>query len=391
MIEAVSSKRLAAALAVLVLLAACATNKSKNIDEPADLTKFTSTAKVEQVWSATAGDAAAKQRLGLAVATDGTAVFSASHKGEVVAFNVTNGKRLWQTKTGLALTGGPGVGDGIVVAGTGYGDIVALDAATGARKWKAYINSEVLAAPAISGGVVVMRMADGRVVGLKVADGTEIWSVEQQVPKLSLRGTAKPVIVGDVALCGFDTGRVMALSLKDGTTLWDVIVSPASGKSEIERLIDVDSAVKVVDGEVYAVTFQGKAASVDRDTGRVLWTRDVSSYAGLTTDAESVYVSESRGALVKFGRKTGDEVWKQEVLAHRRLSPPAMLGSLVAVADLEGYVHFFDAQTGELAGRIHALGERVTAPPLVVGDLLIMMDEKGRIVALRATPLAAKS
>jgi outer membrane protein assembly factor BamB len=390
MINVLSSGRTTVALAALVLLGACASNKSKNIDEPADLTKFKSTANVQQLWSASAGDAAPKQRLGLAVATDGKAVYSASHKGEVVAFDLTTGKRLWQTKTGLKLTGGPGVGDGLVVAGTGYGDIVALDAATGMQRWKAYINSEVLAAPAIGGGVVVMRMADGRVVGLKVADGAQIWSAEQQVPKLSLRGTAKPVIAGDVALCGFDTGRVMALSLKDGSTLWDVVVSPPSGKSEIERLIDIDSAVKVADGDVYAVTFQGRAARVDRDTGRVVWTRDISSYAGLVTDADGVYVSDSKGALVKFGRQTGEEVWKQEVLAHRRLSPPAMLGSLVAVADLEGYVHFFDAATGELAGRIHAMDERVTAPPLVVGDVLIMMDDKGRIVALRATPLAAK-
>jgi outer membrane protein assembly factor BamB len=390
MIKAVSSTAMATALAGLLLLAACASNKSKNIDEPADLEKFTSTVKIERVWSASAGDAAPKQRLGLAVGTDGNAVYSASHKGEVVAFNLTNGKRLWETKTGLRLTGGPGVGDGLVVAGTGYGDIIALDAATGARKWQTRINSEVLAAPAISGGVVVMRMADGRVVGLKAADGTEIWSAEQQVPRLSLRGTGKPVIVGDVALCGFDTGRVMALSLKDGTTLWDVVVSPPSGKSEIERLIDIDSAVKVVDGEVYAVTFQGKAARVDRDTGRVLWSSDVSSYSGLATDAEGVYVSASTGTVVKFGRQAGIELWKQEVLAHRRLSAPAIVGSLLAVADLEGYVHFFDSATGELAGRIQALGERVTAPPLVVGDLLIMMDDKGRIVALRATPLAPR-
>ncbi|MEO8316056.1 MAG: PQQ-binding-like beta-propeller repeat protein, partial [Pseudomonadota bacterium] len=184
--------RATVAFAALVLLAACATNKQKNIDAPTKLDKFTSTVKVEQVWSASAGSADPKMRLGLSVATDGKAVFAASHTGVVSAFNVGNGKKLWQTKTGLKLTGGPGAGDGLVVAGTGYGDIVALDAATGARKWKAHINSEVLAPPAISNGVVLMRMADGRVVALKVSDGTELWSAEQQVPKLSLRGTAKP-------------------------------------------------------------------------------------------------------------------------------------------------------------------------------------------------------
>jgi outer membrane protein assembly factor BamB len=389
-----SSKRTAAALAALVLLAACATNKQKNIDEPAELTKFTSTVKVQQVWSAKAGTAEPKLRLGLAVATDGTSVYAAGHDGQVIALDAASGRKLWQTKTKLKLTGGPGVGEGLVVAGTSYGDIVALDAATGVQKWKAYISSEVLAPPAIGGGVVVMRMVDGRVVGLKVADGSQLWSAEPAttVPKLSLRGTSRPVIVDDVALCGFDTGRVMALSLRDGTTLWDVSVAPPSGKSEVDRLNDIDSAVRVLGSDVYAVTYQGKAAHLNRETGQAIWSRDISSYAGLAIDEGGIYISSSSGALVRLDRtKNGVEMWKQEVLEHRRLSPPAVLGAHVAVADLDGYVHFFDAAEGQLAGRIHALGGRVTAVPLVVGDLLIMMDDKGKIVALRITPIAAKS
>jgi outer membrane protein assembly factor BamB len=393
MIGTGSSKRTAAALAALVLLAACATNKQKNIDEPAELTKFTSSVRVQQVWSAKAGAAEPKLRLGLAVASDGNSVYAAGHDGQVMALDATSGKKLWQTKTKLKLTGGPGVGDGLVVAGTSYGDIVALDAATGVQRWKAYISSEVLAPPAIGGGVVVMRMVDGRVVGLKVADGSQLWSAEPAttVPKLSLRGTSRPVIIDDIALCGFDTGRVMALSLRDGTTLWDVSVAPPSGKSEVDRLNDIDSAVKVLGGEVYAVTYQGKAAHLSRETGQTIWARDISSYAGLATDDAGVYISSSGGALVRMDRRNGLEMWKQEVLEHRRLSPPAVLGSHVAVADLDGYVHFFDAAEGQLAGRIHALGGRVTAAPIVVGDLLIMMDDKGKIVALRVTPIAAKS
>jgi outer membrane protein assembly factor BamB len=376
-------------LAALALVAACASDKKK-LDKPVELTKFTSTAKVERVWSASTGEGAPKLRLGLSVATDGKAIFAASYAGDVEAFSITNGKKLWQTDTKLKLTGGPGAGEGLVVAGANKGDIVALDAATGAQKWRIRINSEVLAAPVIGGGMVVMRLGDGRIVAFNAADGKEVWSAEQAVPKLSLRGTSRPIIAGDVVLCGFDSGRVMALALKDGETLWDVTIAPPSGKSDIERLNDMDSMVRVVDNDVYAVTYQGKAARVDRETGQLVWTRDVSSYSGVATDEDGVFVSGADGALVKIGRRTGIELWKQEVLARRRLSPPAVLGSLVAVADLDGYVHFLDSEKGELAGRIHALSARVNAVPLVVDDLLIMMDVEGKIVALRAAPLATK-
>ena len=379
--------RFVVALGVLSLATACANKHPR--DKPAELTKFSSTATIDKVWSFSAGDGAPKLRLGLSLATDGKVIYTASHKGDVTAIDAASGKKLWHVKTALKLTGGPGVGDGLVVAGASHGDIVALDAATGARKWKSHINSEVLAAPAIGGGVVVVRMGDGRVVGLNAADGTEKWSAEQTVPKLSLRGTGKPAIVGNIALCGFDTGRVMALALSDGGTLWDANVSPPSGKSEIERLNDVDSAVKVGGDDIYAVNYHGKAVRINRDTGQVLWSRDVSSYAGIAIDDEGVYVSSDTGSLVKLGRRNGVELWKQEALAFRRLSPPTVVGGMLVVADYQGYVHVL-SDKGELLARSHAMGARVSAAPLVVGDLLVMMDVDGKVVALRITPQAQK-
>ncbi len=389
MIQPGSRLRTTAALAALFLLVACASKKAS--EKPAELTEFVSTAKVQQVWSASVGGAKPKLRLGLSIATDGKAVFAAGYSGEVMAFDAASGRKLWESKTKLKLTGGPGTGDGLVVAGASHGDIVALDAATGAQKWKTRINSEILAAPAIGKGVVLVRAVDGRMVALRATDGSEIWSAEQQVPRLSLRGTANPLIVGDMAMSGFDTGRVLALTLADGGPVWDVSVAPPSGRSEIDRLNDIDSAIKAVDSDIYAVTFHGKVARLDRETGQVLWSRDASSYSGLATDEDALYVATSEGALLKIGRRTGVETWKQEVLARRRLSPPEVVGSLVAVADYDGYVHFFNAANGELAARTHPLGERVTAAPLVIGDLLVIMDDDGKIVALRATPAAPKS
>src|SRR5690606_33700572 len=77
------------------------------------------------------------------------------------------------------------------------------------------------------------------------------------------------------------------------------------------------------------------------------------------------------------------ETWRQEALSRRRLSPPALLGPLVAVADLDGYVHFLDQGSGALAARLRPLKARVNTPPVVSGDLLAMMDAEGNIAALR--------
>lgn len=379
----------AVVLAALAVLAAC--NKSDKSSRPAELVPITSTAKIDRVWSASVGSGAPKLRLGLGIATWGEAVFAASYEGQVVALRRDTGKRIWSTQTKLRLTGGPGAGEGLVVAGASHGDIVALDAATGELRWKTRINSEILTTPAVGGGFVLVRAGDGRVVALRVADGSEAWSAEQQVPRLSLRGNSRPAVAGNLAIAGFDNGRVLALQLSDGATVWDAAVSPPAGRTELERLNDLDAAVIIEGRELFAVTYQGRAVRMSLETGGVLWARDVSSYSGFGLDGDGVYVSTADGTLVKLARASGTEQWKNESLANRRLSAPAVLGDLVAVGDLEGYLHFFDRGTGEPAARLHALGARVSAPPVVADGLLIAIDTEGHVVALRAAAAPARN
>ncbi|HMA12781.1 MAG TPA: outer membrane protein assembly factor BamB, partial [Steroidobacteraceae bacterium] len=341
----------ALALAGLALVAAC-NSSSKKTDAPAKLEDFKPTAHVQKVWSASVGGGEPKLRLGLGVALEGDRVFAAGNNGNIAAFDLKTGKRLWVTDTKLPLTGGPGAGAGLVVAGASRGDLVAVDSATGARKWRSHINSEILSAPVISAQHVLLRTVDGRVSSFSTADGKLEWSAEQQVPRLSLRGAGVPAFTADAVIAGFDNGRIMALQQRNGDILWETTVSPPSGRSELDRLVDIDSAVKAVGNDIYAVTFQGKVARVDLETGQVQWSRDMSSYSGIALDDDGLYVSSAQGSVVKIGRRTGVEMWKVDSLHNRRLSPPGVVGNLVAVADLKGIVHFFDTTTGTLAARV---------------------------------------
>lgn len=383
-----STNRLLPLFAGLATLAvACSEN---DVDPPAELTEFRATAKIERVWSTSAGGAEPKLRLGLGVALQDTTLYAAGHGGDVIALDRDTGKRLWRTDTKLSLSGGPGVGEGLVVVGATHGAIVALDAQTGAVRWKTQVNSEILSAPAIANRVVLFRAVDGRVFALRAADGEMLWSAEQQVPRLSLRGTSQPVIADNLAVSGFDNGRLMALTLDTGLEVWNVAVAPPSGRTEIDRLSDLDANVQAMEDDIYAVNFHGKAVRLQSDNGSVQWEREVSSYAGFALDEDGFYVSADDGSLIKLGRRTGVEMWRQDVLTRRRLSQPAVLGSLVAVADLDGYVHFFDKDSGELAARIRPLEGRVLTAPVVSNGLLILVDVEGKIAALRIAPDSGK-
>jgi outer membrane protein assembly factor BamB len=380
-----------AAVAVMLALAACS-SKNKKVDQPAELVDIKSpTVRVEKLWGASVGGGGKKLRLGLGLATAGNKLFAAGRDGDVAAFDLKTGRQLWRTETELTLAGGTGVGADVVAVGSADGQVIVLSADNGAQRWRTDVKGEILSAPAVTEKEVIVRTVDGKLRALAMADGKEIWSAEQQIPRLTLRGAAAPVVARDVAITGFDNGRVLAVSVADGATVWDSPVSPSHGRTELERLNDIDAAVKVLGEEVFVAGFQGRAAMLALDSGQIWWTRELSSYRGVDVDDEQMYVSTSQGELVALKRRTGVEVWRDDSLKFRSLSAPAVAGDYVAVADLEGYVHWFDRITGTLAGRVKTGGDRVTNAPLSVEGALYVINDEGSIVALRGVPVGARA
>jgi outer membrane protein assembly factor BamB len=310
-------------------------------------------------------------------------VYAAGRKGEVAAYDVNTGRQIWRVRLKALLSGGAGVRDDLVVVGSTHGEVFALNAKNGATLWKIRVNGEVLAPAAISERLIVLRTVDGKLHGLAPADGHELWVQEQQVPRLSLRGTATPVLRGDLALCGFDNGKVVAVNINDGSVQWEATVSPPHGRTELERLVDIDSAIDVSGSDVYAVGFQGRIAMLALDTGQVWWAHDASSYHGLGIDDDALYMASADGDVVAMRKRTGAEIWHQNALSHRRLSSVAVSDNEVIVGDYKGYVHWLDKATGALAARAQAGKIRISDPPIVVGNMVLVINDAGTITAFR--------
>ncbi len=351
---------------------------------PAQLVDFEPSVRVRKVWDAGIGDGNEVLRLGLTPASDGSRVFAADNDGRVSGFDAVRGRRLWRSKTRLPLSGGPAAGAGHVVVGSSDGIVVALNAEDGAEEWRTNVGSEVLAPPAI-GRHVYVRTVDGKLIALGTGDGVQVWFVQQTMPRLSVRGTGSPVADGGVVICGFDNGRVAAYDANDGSLIWDVLVAPPAGRTEVERLSDVNATVRVIGEEVYAVGYQGRLVALARESGQILWSQEVSSYSGLGADLSNLYVSGEQGELIAVERSSGQELWRHDLLSNRDLTAPAAYGASVVVGDLEGYVHFFDAATGTLQARVRVDSARVTSSPLVVNDLLYVMSDGGELAAYRST------
>lgn len=352
-------------------------------DAPVELPDFKSTLKIKKVWSAGLGDETEFLRLALAPASDGSRIFAAANDGRVSAFDALKGKRLWLSKTGLPLSGGPATDGKLVVLGTSNGEVITLDADDGKELWRKSLSSEVLSAPAIAPGLVLVRTVDGKLTALDVADGTQRWFVQQNMPRLTVRGTGAPVVVGNVVVCGFDNGKLAAYELSDGTPTWDTLLDPPAGRNEIERLADINATVRSVGEDIYVLGYRGQTTAVALESGQTLWSQEVAGYGGLATDLENVYISGTGSQLYALLRQTGSELWKHELLKNRDITGPTAYQNSVVVGDFEGYLHFFDAATGKPQARVRLDSSRVTSAPLVVNDLLYVQSDGGKLAAFR--------
>ncbi len=377
-------------LMLAVLLPGCGitswfTGGESNVEPPTPLVELSQPANVATLWSENVGSGAGKVFIKLTpVVRDGVLYISDS-AGRVQAFESASGKRLWETELKLPVTAGVGYGEGLVLLGTQKGQVVALARDSGKQLWIGNVSSEILAPPTVADGVVVAQAVDGWISGLAAASGERLWSLERSEPPLSLRGTSAPVAIAGVALTGFASGKLVAIDLKDGRLIWDIPIAQARGRSEIERLVDVDSAPLVVGKVLFAAAFQGKIVAVNLENGRILWSRDLSTYNDLDADQSNLYLTDEKGEVLALDLNTGATVWKQDKLRARFPSAPTVVGSLLAVGDFEGYVHWLARDDGRFIARHRASGV-VRVKPVADRDKLYVSTQTGSLSALQVLP-----
>ena len=346
---------------------------------PSELNEIKSTVQAKVLWSS---------RLEMSEdddftpAIDNGYIYAAGSKGEVLKLSAASGKQEWRVNLGEAITGGVGIGTNLVLVGTQKGYVVAYDF-NGKMLWKAKVSSQVLSAPKVDFGVVVVRCGDSRIYGLNAVDGSRKWIYERATPPLSLKSSAGVVLDGGAAYAGFAGGKLISLRVEDGKVLWEVSVAQPKGTTEIERIADITS-LPVVDGPlVYAVAYQGKVAAVDRATGRIAWSRDISSYTGLNAEDARVFVSHAASAVYALDFSTGKTYWRQGDLRQRRITAPLPMGNIVAIGDVEGYVHLLSREDGSFVGRLKIEDAAIMPQMVALGSsTVIAQTRKGGIYAI---------
>jgi outer membrane protein assembly factor BamB len=383
-------RAVAATLAVGVVVSGCGIFGGDKDEElkPQELVEFRSTLPVNRVWTAKLGGGSELLRIALSPAGAAGRVFAASSDGNVTAFDAETGKRLWRSELKRRLSAGPGVGNDRVAVASSDGHLICLAADDGRQIWEVDVAGESIARPLIGGDSVVVFTIDGRLSARSLFNGRERWTIEQTLPPLTLRGAAPPIVVGTTVIAGFDNGRLIASSLTDGTTRWEAMLSPPTGRSDLERLSDVDGTLAAVGQDIYASAYQGRLAALAAESGQMLWSREIATHIGLTADLEYVYAISESGELIALRRRDGSELWRHDSLLRRQPTAPVVFLNTVVVGDFEGYVHFFSNADGSPVARVRVGKGMLSGPPAVIDGRLYVQSESGQLAVFEGEPPA---
>lgn len=370
---------LAAGLAVL-MLAGCGSSSKKELP-PAELEKFTAEVELERSWKRNIGVGQGELYNNLQPALDGLTLYAADANGRVVSMDRDTGKVNWQVKLKEPLSGAVGAGGGRVMLGTLNGAVITLDEMDGSELWRAQVSSEVLAPPQTNGDIVVVQSQDDKLVALDITTGEQRWMYESSLPVLTVRGHSTPVVSLYRVYAGLASGRVVALDANNGIALWEQRVAQPQGRSELERMVDIDGHLLLNDDTLYAATYQGNLVALDAESGNIRWQRPASSHGGPGAGFGSVYLSRADGAVEAFDQNRGIPLWTNEQLLRRQLTAPVAFSSYVAVADYEGYLHLLAQTDGRLVGRVRVDSKGVRVPPIARSGTLYIYGNSGDLAA----------
>ena len=375
---------------ISLFISACADDD--NIDQPTELTPFYSKHVLDIAWHASAGEGAEEQYVFLQPLVLKNIVVSSSRDGVLNIIDLKTGSFTEEIELDSIISAGVGGNEDVWLVATRDAYVVAVDAQSRSERWRTRVPSEVLAKPVIYKDMAIIRTIDGKILSLNIDSGKIRWQYQRAIPDLTLRGTSEPVVARDKIYAGLADGRLIAISPETGEVVWDIALAVPMGRSEIQRLVDIDGDAELYGRVLYAASFQGRVAAIDVERGQFLWARDFSTHTGVVLDKNTLYSSDENGYVWALDRLNGATLWKQEKLAYRQLTRPTIIGDYIAVGDFEGYVHLLSRYDGHFIARIQLgqfddigwdLGTGLISPPIAnEKDGLVVVTRGGIIYTL---------
>ena len=252
----------------------------------------------------------------------------------------------------------------------------------GSPSWWAPVSNEVLATPLAFGKIVLVKDEDGNIRAFDATSGKSLWVYTHQTPEFILRGGSTPCVFGNRVVVGFDDGVLVALNLKNGNEIWRRTIAKPNPEafSQVQQMVDIDVNPTIVQGVIYVATYQGNIAALRLSDGKLLWQHKLSAYSGLVVNNGRVFVSSADGYIWAFDAKSGKVIWKQNALLNRFITAPALIGNMIVLGGVEGYLYFISQSNGSLLAYVRAFKKPIIATPIVNNEDVYVYSAYGKLI-----------
>lgn len=342
-------------LVVVFLLSGCSNPQKVRI--PTKLEEMSSPYTLHLDWQIQMEAFKYSDSEGLYFAETDDMIYSAVPSGKISAiWKVEKGRWTdqvkWQIKLNEPVISGPSIYKNSLIIGTAKASLMSLSQEDGSIIWQTPLSSEVLSKPTVADGNVFVRTVDGKLYSISATSGKITWVSEHTLPNLSLRGIAPVTYQDGVIYVGWESGKVEAIDAQTGEIKWQTQVVIPKGRTDLERLIDIQAELILRNGRLYVFAYHGKLLALNPENGNLYWSKDVSGFRDFLVDNSSIYLVDEDDIVRAFDLYNGTQLWKQEQFKYRMLVDLRFYNdSQILLADGYGYVHWIDKIDGTQVAR----------------------------------------
>jgi outer membrane protein assembly factor BamB len=308
----------------------------------------------------------------------------------------------WQSDVGEGTTSSnvlsaqPVVADGTIYTLDSESTVSAINVADGRQRWRVDLTPEEEESGALGGGlayadgVLYAATGYGEIIALETAGGTRLWTQHLGTPFR----VAPTVVDGRIFAISYDN-QMVALATTDGRVLWN-----HAGIAEDAGLLGGASPA-VEGGIVVAPYSSGELFGLRVENGRVVWQDQLIRAARYTPlanlseirgspviDRGLVFAISHAGRMVAVDLRTGDRIWERDLAG---VETPWVAGEFIYLVTVDAELLCLSRRDGRIrwVAQLKRFEDEQARSgpiewtgPVLAGGRLILLSSDGKAVSV---------
>lgn len=355
--------------------------------------------KLDRVWKTSIGKGGDDRTplTAVPVTADGK-VFTLDTAGNLAAFDLENGKRLWRETIvpkgegrHAAVGGGVAWDSNRLFVTAGYKHLLAVNPENGKKIWRVALPAPARAAPTVMDGRVYLVTLDNRLMVYTAEDGALLWQYTGVSESTNLLGSASVAADETLVVLPLSSGELYGLRPENGQVVWQDNLSAVRRTGALSAIADVRGLPVIDQGVVFAVSYSGRLVALDQVTGRRLWQREIGSAETPWPAGENIFMLTTEQQLVALTRNRGDIRWVASLprwADKDRTEPlvwagPVLAGGRLFVVGGKKEMLEINPENGAVIETYKLPGATIL-PPVAAAETLLVLSRNGDLSAYRA-------